>query len=52
MGTYLYPVPNPDFPFLGVHFTRMFNGKRDVGPNAVLAIEIGREIVRRYFPTF
>ncbi|MCC8457938.1 L-2-hydroxyglutarate oxidase [Photorhabdus aegyptia] len=35
----IYPVPNPDFPFLGVHFTRMFNGKRDVGPNAVLAFK-------------
>ncbi|WP_058909895.1 L-2-hydroxyglutarate oxidase [Entomohabitans teleogrylli] len=34
----IYPVPNPDFPFLGVHFTRMYNGKRDVGPNAVLAL--------------
>ncbi|MDC9594739.1 L-2-hydroxyglutarate oxidase, partial [Xenorhabdus sp. IM139775] len=35
----IYPVPNPDFPFLGVHFTRMHNGKRDVGPNAVLAFK-------------
>ncbi|WP_350307422.1 L-2-hydroxyglutarate oxidase [Photorhabdus viridis] len=35
----VYPVPNPDFPFLGVHFTRMYNGKRDVGPNAVLAFK-------------
>jgi len=33
----IYPVPNPDFPFLGVHFTRMIDGKRDVGPNAVLS---------------
>lgn len=32
-------MPNPDFPFLGVHFTRMYNGKRDVGPNAVLAFK-------------
>ena len=31
----IYPVPNPDFPFLGVHFTRMINGNVDVGPNAV-----------------
>lgn len=31
----IYPVPNPDFPFLGVHFTRMMNGNVDVGPNAV-----------------
>ncbi|MBS9423974.1 L-2-hydroxyglutarate oxidase [Photorhabdus caribbeanensis] len=35
----IYPVPNPDFPFLGVHFTRMYNGKRDIGPNAVLAFK-------------
>ncbi|MBW7984178.1 L-2-hydroxyglutarate oxidase [Enterobacillus tribolii] len=35
----IYPVPNPDFPFLGVHFTRMYDGKRDVGPNAVLAFK-------------
>ncbi|TFZ51601.1 L-2-hydroxyglutarate oxidase [Serratia proteamaculans] len=35
----VYPVPNPNFPFLGVHFTRMYNGKRDVGPNAVLAFK-------------
>jgi len=33
----VYPVPNPDFPFLGVHFTRMINGDREAGPNAVLA---------------
>ncbi|PIC94600.1 L-2-hydroxyglutarate oxidase [Sporosarcina sp. P26b] len=31
----IYPVPNPDFPFLGVHFTRMIDGNVDVGPNAV-----------------
>ncbi|MCZ2257383.1 L-2-hydroxyglutarate oxidase [Sporosarcina sp. G11-34] len=31
----IYPVPNPDFPFLGVHFTRMIDGQVDVGPNAV-----------------
>lgn len=31
----IYPVPNPDFPFLGVHFTRMIGGEIDVGPNAV-----------------
>lgn len=35
----IYPVPNPDFPFLGVHFTRMINGKVDVGPNAVPAFK-------------
>ena len=35
----IYPVPNPDFPFLGVHFTRMIDGKVDVGPNAVPAFK-------------
>lgn len=33
----IYPVPNPDFPFLGVHFTRMIEGGVEAGPNAVLA---------------
>jgi len=33
----IYPVPNPDFPFLGVHFTRMIDGSVECGPNAVLA---------------
>lgn len=33
----IYPVPNPDFPFLGVHFTRMIGGGIEAGPNAVLA---------------
>jgi (S)-2-hydroxyglutarate dehydrogenase len=33
----IYPVPNPDFPFLGVHYTRMVNGGIEAGPNAVLA---------------
>ena len=33
----IYPVPDPRFPFLGVHFTRMINGKVEAGPNAVLA---------------
>lgn len=33
----VYPVPNPDFPFLGVHFTRMIEGGIEAGPNAVLA---------------
>jgi L-2-hydroxyglutarate oxidase len=31
----IYPVPNPDFPFLGVHFTRMIEGGVECGPNAV-----------------
>ena len=33
----IYPVPDPEFPFLGVHFTRMINGGIEAGPNAVLA---------------
>lgn len=33
----IYPVPNPSFPFLGVHFTRMVHGGVEAGPNAVLA---------------
>ncbi len=33
----IYPVPNPAFPFLGVHFTRMIDGTVHAGPNAVLA---------------
>jgi L-2-hydroxyglutarate oxidase len=33
----IYPVPDPRFPFLGVHFTRRVSGKVDAGPNAVLA---------------
>jgi L-2-hydroxyglutarate oxidase len=33
----IYPVPNPAFPFLGVHFTRMIYGGVEAGPNAVLA---------------
>lgn len=35
----IYPVPNPNFPFLGVHFTRMMNGGVHAGPNAVLAFQ-------------
>lgn len=33
----IYPVPNPRFPFLGVHFTRMIDGSIHAGPNAVLS---------------
>ena len=33
----IYPVPDPSFPFLGVHFTRMMEGGVECGPNAVLA---------------
>ncbi|MGA7932514.1 MAG: L-2-hydroxyglutarate oxidase, partial [Kovacikia sp.] len=35
----IYPVPNPDFPFLGVHFTRMIDGSVHAGPNAVLGLK-------------
>jgi L-2-hydroxyglutarate oxidase len=35
----IYPVPDPAFPFLGVHFTRMVNGEVEAGPNAVLALK-------------
>ncbi len=41
----LYPVPDPAYPFLGVHFTRRVGGGVDVGPNAVLALS--REGYRR-----
>lgn len=41
----IYPVPDPNFPFLGVHFTRMISGHVEVGPNAVLAFR--REGYRR-----
>ena len=34
----IYPVPDPSFPFLGVHFTRMIEGGVEAGPNAVLAM--------------
>ena len=34
----IYPVPNPSFPFLGVHFTKMISGDVEAGPNAVLAM--------------
>jgi L-2-hydroxyglutarate oxidase LhgO len=33
----IYPVPDPEFPFLGVHFTRTIHGEVEAGPNAVLA---------------
>lgn len=41
----IYPVPDPAYPFLGVHFTRRVRGGVDVGPNAVLAL--AREGYRR-----
>jgi L-2-hydroxyglutarate oxidase len=41
----IYPVPDPKFPFLGVHFTRLIHGGVEAGPNAVLAF--GREAYRK-----
>lgn len=41
----IYPVPDPRYPFLGVHFTRVVSGDLEVGPNAVLALK--REGYRR-----
>lgn len=46
----IYPVPDPRFPFLGVHFTRRFDGSIDCGPNAVLAM--GREAYDRESPNW
>lgn len=37
--TLIYPVPDPEFPFLGVHLTRMIDGSIHAGPNAVLAFK-------------
>lgn len=42
----VYPVPDPKFPFLGVHFTRRIDGSIEAGPNAVLAF--AREGYRKY----
>lgn len=42
----VYPVPDPRFPFLGVHFTRRLDGRVHIGPNAVLALS--REGYRRH----
>jgi L-2-hydroxyglutarate oxidase LhgO len=42
----VYPVPDPRYPFLGVHFTRRVSGELEVGPNAVLALR--REGYGRY----
>ena len=41
----IYPVPDPKFPFLGVHFTRLIGGGIEAGPNAVLAF--AREAYRK-----
>ncbi len=46
----IYPVPDPRFPFLGVHFTRGIGGTVEVGPNAVLAL--GREHYRDTKPAW
>jgi (S)-2-hydroxyglutarate dehydrogenase len=46
----IYPVPDPRFPFLGVHFTRRIDGSVEVGPNAVLAL--GREHYRGSRPNW
>jgi L-2-hydroxyglutarate oxidase len=46
----IYPVPDPRFPFLGVHFTRRFDESVEVGPNAVLAL--GREHYRGTAPNW
>lgn len=46
----IYPVPDPRFPFLGVHFTRRIDDKVEVGPNAVLAL--GREHYRGASPVW
>jgi len=45
----LYPVPDPELPFLGVHFARRIDGTVEVGPNAVLAL--GREHYRGSRPS-
>jgi len=44
----IYPVPDPNFPFLGVHFTRLIHGGVEAGPNAVLAFSGLWKFLRRY----
>ena len=39
VNTLIYPVPNPNFPFLGVHFTKTIDGSVHAGPNAVLSLK-------------
>lgn len=46
----IYPVPDPAFPFLGVHFTRLVSGAVECGPNAILAL--GREAYEPWRPSF
>jgi L-2-hydroxyglutarate oxidase len=58
----IYPVPNPEFPFLGVHFTITTGGELEAGPNAVLAfaregyrygdVDFGELARTLYFPGF
>ncbi len=48
--TLIYPVPDPAFPFLGVHFTTMVHGGVECGPNAVLAL--GRECYGKFQVNF
>ncbi|HRI00475.1 MAG TPA: L-2-hydroxyglutarate oxidase [Saprospiraceae bacterium] len=35
----IYPVPDPNFPFLGIHYTKLMNGQQTLGPNAILAFD-------------
>jgi L-2-hydroxyglutarate oxidase len=46
VNTLIYPVPDPSFPFLGVHFTKKIDGSIEAGPNAVLAFS--REGYRKF----
>ena len=39
VSSLIYPVPDPSFPFLGVHFTKKINGEVEAGPNAVLSLK-------------
>lgn len=39
VNSLIYPVPDPSFPFLGVHFTKKINGEVEAGPNAVLSFK-------------
>ncbi len=47
----IYPVPDPEFPFLGVHFTRTVHGEIEAGPNAVLAFAREGYSLTRVHPT-
>ncbi|MGI8517811.1 MAG: L-2-hydroxyglutarate oxidase [Acidimicrobiia bacterium] len=50
VNSLIYPVPNPRFPFLGVHFTHRIDGSVELGPNAVVAL--GREHYRGARPNW